>query len=294
MHQKSLFIKEGTHQLHVRRIFESSGGTPILMLHGTIENGKIFYTESGKGLACYLAAQGFDVFVADFRGKGQSTPSINEDPKHGQHEMIVHDVPAFIDLVKAQTGKAMHVICHSWGGVIFNSALARMPNYLPDVKSIVCFGTKRSVHRKSFHKFWKVDLFWNRLAPAIAKRKGFINMVKLKFGADNETYDFLRQSIDWVKPKPWIDPEDGFDYANAAKNITWPETWHMTGINDDLLGHIDDVIAHVEETNPKAEVSLLSKQNGNLLDYDHINMLTAKQCVEDHFPKVSDWLVKRS
>ena len=73
MQQQSLFIKDGRHQLHIRRIAVQQGGTPVLMLHvGTIENGKIFYTESGKGLACYLAEQGFDVFVADFRGKGKS------------------------------------------------------------------------------------------------------------------------------------------------------------------------------------------------------------------------------
>ena len=79
IHQESLFIQDDGYQLHLRHISKNSAGTPILMLHGAIENGLIFYTEKGKGLACYLAAQGFDVYVADLRGRGQSTPIINPD-----------------------------------------------------------------------------------------------------------------------------------------------------------------------------------------------------------------------
>ena len=56
--QQSLFIPCGAHQLHVRHIQPRVAvhGEPILMVHGAIENGRIFYTESGKGLACFLDA----------------------------------------------------------------------------------------------------------------------------------------------------------------------------------------------------------------------------------------------
>ncbi|WP_286232851.1 alpha/beta fold hydrolase [Thalassotalea sediminis] len=290
MKQESLFVTSENHKLHVRHIFKKQGGTPILMLHGTIENGKIFYTESGKGLACYLAQQGFDVYVPDFRGKGQSTPTLQETTAHGQHEMIIDDVPNLVKFVAEKTGQPMHVICHSWGGVIFCSSFARFPLMQKHIGKLVCFGTKRSLFRKTFNKFWKVDLLFNRIAPFLAKRKGYIDAVKLKFGADNETRRFLHQCTYWVKPNPWHDPEDKFDYGQAAKQTVWPSTWHLTGLKDDLLGHIDDVKAFVEETKPDAKVSLLSKRAGNLKDYDHINILTDAQAVNDHFPAVLAWL----
>ncbi|WP_286269263.1 alpha/beta fold hydrolase [Thalassotalea hakodatensis] len=292
MKQESLFVKSDEHQLHVRHIYQQEGGTPILMLHGTIENGKIFYTQSGKGLACYLAKQGFDVYVPDLRGKGLSIPTLHETTEHGQHEMIVADIPSLVKFVAEKTGKPMHVICHSWGGVVFCSSFARFPDLHSHVLKLVCFGTKRSVYRKTFNKFWKVDVLFNRIAPFLAKRKGFIDAVKLKFGADNETSRFLKECTYWVKINPWHDPVDQFEYGNAANSIEWPDTWHLTGVNDDLLGHIDDVKAFVEETNPAAKVSLLSKQAGNLKDYDHIDILTDANAVQDHFPELVSWLNK--
>lgn len=289
MQQQSLFIEDNQHQLHVRHITTGSG-SPVLMLHGTIENGRIFYTHKGKGLGCYLAKQGFDVYVADFRGKGLSRPTLHEDSAHGQHEMIIHDIPAFINFVYQQTNQPIHIICHSWGGVLLHSCLARFPELLNKVNKIICFGTKRSVYQKSFHKFWKVDLLWNRIAPLLAKRKGYVNAVKLKMGADNESYQFLQQCVDWVKVNPWVDPEDNFDYAQAASTAQWPDIWHITGVNDDLLGHIDDVKAFIKESSPQAKISLLSKANGYKCDYDHINILTASEAVEDHFIEVAHWL----
>ena len=58
------------------------------MVHGMVEDGRIFYHKSGKGLACYLAKQGYDVYVVDLRGIGQSTPKISADSDHGQTEPL--------------------------------------------------------------------------------------------------------------------------------------------------------------------------------------------------------------
>jgi hypothetical protein len=43
----------------------------------------------------------------------------------------------------------------------------------------------------------------------------------------------------------------------------------------------------------KAEYTLLAKKYSNSLDYDYINMLTAPECVSDHFPTIFDWVKKR-
>lgn len=295
MNQESTFIHVYGHRLHLKHIYKEQGGQPILMLHGTIENGKIFYTASGKGLACYLADKGFDVYVADFRGKGESVPNISEESDHGQQEAITEDIPAFIDYVFKQTGKKCHVICHSWGGVLFASYLARYPESLSKVSSKICFGTKRTIHTKSFEKWLKVDLLWDKLAPRLAKKKGFIDSERLRFGAEKETYRFLKQSNIWVKQGPWRDTDDNFDYYTAASNLNWPPTWHLTGVKDKTLGNIVDVQHFVDECQiDDVEVSLLGKQQGNLVDYDHINILTHPSAQQDHFPKVVEWLLKYS
>ena len=58
--QQSLFVPCGEHRLHVRHIQPGVAvhADPILMVHGAIENGRIFYTESGKGLPAFWLATG--------------------------------------------------------------------------------------------------------------------------------------------------------------------------------------------------------------------------------------------
>jgi pimeloyl-ACP methyl ester carboxylesterase len=291
MQQKSIYIPVSDHKLHLRHICQDEAGAPVLMLHGTIENGRIFYSRSGKGLACYLAKQGFNVFVADFRGRGQSQPCIKESPNHGQTECIIEDIPSFINSVYQQSEQKVHIICHSWGGVMLASTLVRFPELTQKVASIVCFGTKRQITVWNWERVLKISFAWKWLAPKLGKNKGYLDAPRLKLGSDCETYLSIRHSIQWITPGDWIDPEDNFNYAEAAKGFNWPPTWHITGIKDHALGHSKDVGLFIEEcNNHTAKFSLLSKSTGNKVDYDHINILTHPFAEGDHFPLVTAWL----
>ena len=297
MQQESIYIHdiEKDHQLHLRHIWQKNSGIPVLMLHGTIENGKIFYTQSGKGLACYLARQGFDVYVADFRGKGESSPPIKDNHRHGQHELINRDIPMFIDAIAKKTQQKMHVICHSWGGVLFSSSLVKFPALCDHVMSNVCFGTKRSILTKSLKKRWLINFLWARIVAKLAKHKGYINAKKLNFGADSETYSFIRESMIWMNPGKWQDPLDNFKYYQYVNSIKWPITWHLTGAKDDILGNRADIAVFIAETtNNQAKMTVLSKSSGALMDYDHIDILTAPCAVDDHFPDIAQWLLSHT
>lgn len=291
MQQESIYITEGEEQLHLRHIWQRKGGVPIFMLHGLIENGFIFYTEKGKGLACYLAEQGFDVYVADLRGRGKSLPAINSQSTFGQHETITCDIALFLEKIQRFNPQKMHLIAHSWGGVLISSFLARYPKWLDKVHSKTCFGTKRVVTAKTLEAYFKLGLMWRYIAPILAKKNGYFDAKKFRFGSDSETKKSLEESITWVIPGKWHDLNDGFDYYTAAQNVTWPPTWHLTGISDYALGHQQDVQLFIDECNNRnAKFSVLSKQAGNQVNYDHINILTHPNSVNDHFPKLALWL----
>jgi pimeloyl-ACP methyl ester carboxylesterase len=290
INQESLFLPQGEHQLHLRHVWQKKGGIPIFMLHGVIENGLIFYTKKGKGLACYLAEQGFDVYVADLRGRGESTPLIDKNAEHGQFEAITQDIPLFINYISEITEQKIHLVAHSWGGVLMASALVRFPKLITNIRSKTCFGTKRMVTVKNVEKLFKINIVWNNLALKLANKKGFLDAKCYGMGSDNETIKSLVDSVAWTKKSDWHDPRDGFDYCKAAKLIDWPPTWHFTGSKDKALGHATDVNIFIKEYNPQAKFTLLSKSLGNMQNYDHINILTHPDATVDHFPKLVTWL----
>ncbi|HYX81614.1 MAG TPA: alpha/beta fold hydrolase, partial [Gemmatimonadales bacterium] len=79
------------HTLVMQRFVADGARDVVFMLHGSIENGRVFYSASGKGLAPYLAQHGFDVFVPDLRGRGASTPHVGRHSSYGQTEIIVEE-----------------------------------------------------------------------------------------------------------------------------------------------------------------------------------------------------------
>lgn len=296
--QQSLFVQvDDHHSIHLRHIVAENPASdapkhPVFMLHGAIENGKIFYTHSGKGLASFLAHQGYEVYVMDKRGRGQSTPKIARGATHSQTDTIVHDLPLVFDWIRERHQHPMHILAHSWGGVLFSSMFARFPDKLTAVASQIFFGTKRSVSVRNMERLLKVDLFWNRLGPLLAKGFGYLPAKKLGIGSDDETQLTLAQSVAWVKLGQWIDPQDGFNYQEACREIQWPPTWHIAAIQDRVLGHPIDVKRFMDEANQtdKGKLTVLGKNNGNHQDYDHINMLTHPSAIQDHFPQVLQFM----
>ncbi|MFY8299264.1 alpha/beta fold hydrolase [Pseudoalteromonas sp. SS15] len=294
--QNSHFIPfENDQVLHLRHIYNPENkGDAVFFLHGAVENGKIFYTESNKGLAPFLAAQGYQCFVADLRGRGQSLPKISSSSQYGQTEAILEDIPTMLNFVKAQTGHFPKFwVAHSWGGVLLNSYLARYPEHKEYVSACGYFGTKRSLFNNHPSKLLQANLIWYTLAPLLSKRKGYLDARKLKWGSDNETVKSHYQSMQWAKKKPWIDSDDGFDYASAIENISLPPILHIAGTKDKALAQPIDIQAFIEESGKGIQdLRIYGKKYGHKIDYDHINMLTSPHAHSDQFKELLDWFAQ--
>ncbi len=293
---ESIFIPvNDTDTLHLKRFYSDSNGQPIFMVHGSIENGKIFYSSSGKGLAPYLALQGFDVFVADLRGRGESTPPIGKGSTHGLAEIIKEDLPAFIKKIQEIKGDVpQHWISHSWGGVHFLCYLARNMDAV-NLASMVFYASKRKISIISFRRFYMIDFFWNFMSKIYTSIYGYLPATGIKMGSDNETIKSHRQTNDWVYSEDWIDWEDGFDYSTALKQLNLPPILSLTGEGDDVLGHPTDVKFLLKEIGDQEYTfRIIGKSTGYKHNYDHINILTHPDCTEDHFPEAVEWMMKHS
>ncbi|WP_298774905.1 alpha/beta fold hydrolase [uncultured Shewanella sp.] len=294
INQQSLFIPYHTGHLHLRQIMpfkQSKHPIPILMLHGAISNGRVFYSESNKGLASYLASRGFIVYVMDIEGRGKSAPKLGRGSHLGQGEVIREQLPLIQQYILTQHPEIsqVHWCGHSWGGVLMASAIARYGYFQRNVASLVTFGSKRKVNVNSLRKWLVITFGWGYLARFIAWRKGYFPAEKWRVGMDSESQTSLKQSIQWVNGD-WIDTDDGFDYAKAAQKTQWPKTWFIAGQGDKVLGHPADVESMIKECQfQEPHYTLLAKKEGFKHDYDHAGMLIHQDIAKEFFPSVSDW-----
>jgi pimeloyl-ACP methyl ester carboxylesterase len=98
-------------------------GRPALLLHGFPENHQSF----NKNWQA-LADAGFQVFVPDLKGYGQSQKPL-PNQAHGDYRMSQISLE-IRDLVGALGFEKMHIVGHDWGGVILSAMIHQCPEVI--------------------------------------------------------------------------------------------------------------------------------------------------------------------
>lgn len=291
MKEETHFIELPDRKIHLHRIIGDSMGPVVFCVHGAIENGRIFYSKNGKGLAYFLAAKGYDVFIIDLGGRGKSTPPISKENNYSQYDNITLELPRCLEYINGiRPAALMHWVGHSWGGVLLAALYARFGKSYPNLKSCVFLASKRQIKVFNLHKILLIDIIWKFLGMILIRVYGYLPGIKYMRGSDNESKDFYQKCTKWVTHDEWLD-DDGFDYKEALSDNPLVPTLFLTGAKDYCLGHADDVNRLLAECGQqKHKFKLLSIKNGYKKDYDHINILTSKTAVEDHFNEIDDWL----
>lgn len=276
-------------KLHIKKIYKESSLPPVVLIHGSMENGKIFYSKSLKGFAPYLAQNGFTVYVVDLRGKGESHPKISRDFNFGQADVINDLVHVYEYIQTFHPNDKQIWGSHSWGGVLVNCFLLRHPEYIKRTEKLFHFATKRSISVRSIQKYINIDIAFKRLFTWQAYLEGYVS--PRFFGFDSEARNYHVDVAKWVSQMSFVDPSDRFDYAQSALKHKLPQSLFIAGINDPYLGNPVDVRRFMQECNVmEHDYLLLSKANGRLHDYGHNDMVTHPDGPNDHFPLIKQWL----
>ena len=297
--QESLMVPvSGTVQLHLRRIWSGTQGTapPVLLLHGAAEDGHIFYSHSGRGLACWLAKNGYEAFVPDLRGKAKSWPAIDQNSSFGFHEIIRADLPALAATVnRLSNGQPQTWISHSMGGVLAAAAILRAGREALGVHQLVHFATRRQARAPGWQRRFYIDFLWNRIGRLAVAFEGYLPAPALRLGTSRESARCFHDGLSWSRGERWRDTEDGFDYSTALERGEWLRSLYFAAAADRAFGAPEDVRDFMHEMGRHdGRLIVLGKAEGNLQDYTHTGMLLHPDAEQDHFPQLLGWLRERS
>lgn len=266
----------------------SFNNKPMVFIHGSLENGRIFYSKSLKGIAPFFALNGYDAYVVDLRGKEASIPKISKYFNFN-HLDVINDLEKVYEFVKEKNSNPQTWISHSWGGVLINCACFRFEKMLNGIEKIAHFAVKRSISVKSFRKFLQIDLGFKRIMKLESYLFGYVS--SRFFGVDSEALDYHKNQLAWINPSRFVDPVDNFDYSYIANLINLPKAIYLIGGNDLVLGNKIDVLNFMKECGQEnAQKWILSTNNGFKHNYDHNNMLTHPDSKDDIYRPLLDWL----
>ncbi len=233
-------------------------GPRVLCLHAMMTDGRYFGARRDNGFAGALAA---DVYVADFRGHGQSQPPVAGDDDWSFDDLVERDLPALVDAIQPPA-----IIGHSLGGLVTLAALGTgtiaPPRALVLAATSVWLGG--GLDRRAIMAAYRGVTALFGKAPIRALRAGHAD----------ESRSFVEQLTGWQRTGRWLS-RAGVDYLTALETMTVP-TLAVTGAGD-WMCKPDDAAAIARRA--KATLRVVGRAHGDPLDPDHFQLFTRPELV---------------
>lgn len=216
----------GGHQIHVTRLHaggdEAHARVQLFLLPG-IGQDSLTWQEGPDAWPLRVAHGGIDVYLADTRGKGRSLPVTTSHSDWGLHALVEEEIPALLRAARnRQQDEPWIWVGEGFSGLLLLAAAARHPELLEGVHGILLLQSARPVSA-NFH--WNVVVQGaGRIACKLA---GYAQGAWLTSGTVPEARRRFFECADWQVAADWLDPEDGFDYAQALMKLSLPPTLHV-------------------------------------------------------------------
>jgi len=201
--------------LHRLRAFRD-GRPTVLLVHGAFTNHRFWLysrdsTEIG-GLAHYLGAAGFDVWLADLRHHGES----DREPRPGAwtfEDWVLHDAPTIVARIREETGGArLAWLGHSAGGAAGLCWLARGGEAASALPAVITLGTPGP------RRMGSVRRLLAQTTIVVSRGLGRFPARGLRFGNEDEASGIIAEWMDWNVQGSWRGT-DGFDYFDGLATV---------------------------------------------------------------------------
>lgn len=253
---------------------------PVLMTHGTFSNRTACWP-----LAEYLVSGGFDCWLYEWLGHGQSS-----DPPRAMDAdfQALHDVPRVVAAVREKTGAdSLFWVAHSGGGFLPLMYLARHPERIGDFAGVVGLGSQSISAGDTLYGKLRI-LILAAACHLFGRAPGHW----FGIGPEPESKGFMLQWARWNWSRRWRGL-DQFDYFEGLASTSLP----MLAIagSADIIAPARGCQALVSAVdNPGSRFLVAGRANGFQEDYDHARLVLSRNAAKEIWPEVHRWLVELS
>lgn len=301
-------------RLSMRR--HAGDGPAVLLLHGLAANRRIFDVP-GRSLARFLARHGFDVFLPELRGHGES-----EWPERpwGIREYLALDIPAILDAISAANGHGkIHWIGHSMGGILLLchgilSPDLRIASALTIGSALTlrhgdCFYKKFIPLKPLFSLFRKIpiDTCYRCLAPLVGRQAlGFIERptawppnIEGDFSRRFHRDAFCAAPVSLLLDLIQCFDARGLSIEGVAGNgrfYFWENCrrfaipLRMFAASRDINVPAASVVQTARALCCERAVTVFGKASGCQEEYGHCDLIVGKRAASEVWPSILAWL----
>jgi len=258
----------------------ASKGVPVVLLHGSFSNRGFWFSGGGKGFAKSLLEAGFDPWMVEARGHGDSP--VNDNYRDNNVEAYSKfDLPAVQDFISEQTQQKAFWVGHSLGGVTIATALAGAHLNSENVLGIVLFGAQVSRYPVAL-KIPGIRLL-AKVALLAKKRISGKNI-----GPEQEPVGIAKEFVRWSGLLTGWRPQKGDSYWLGLKDLNVPALGF--GAKKDKADPAKYCKKLINAFSEQSQFHLLSKECGFSQDYNHVNMVVSKPAEQEVWPKAIQWM----
>lgn len=306
--------------LYRRRPVEQIYEEPVILCHGLGAN-RYNLDWPGHSLADCMLEAGFDVWICELRGSGNSSRprlfnKLSSDWTFD--DILERDVPAVIAKVREITGSPKVLWAgHSMGGMLIYAHLGKGAE---DVKAAFALASPAKFDNYQWAsgplklagllRFFPAlhQEFWGRLFAPVS---GYIDpkFMRIIANPENSNGPFLRRimanlasnvscriilhAARWVQTGEFISADGRINYLDRMADIRTPLGFATGSV--DMLAPPDSVEAAYEKCGSEDKTyQLFGHESGYSCDYGHGDIVFGESAPEEIFPYIRDFFIERA
>lgn len=294
-------------------------GPPVILVHGISSNRHCWDLDEQRSLATYLAAAGFDTWLLDLRGHGDSTRDargLEQRSGWSVDDYGRYDVPAAVAYVRARTGAdKVAYVGHSMGGMVAAITLSTQPETAASLSSVVAVGSpldfsdpdpvigaalqlasltgpllpvvqssigadlQASIRKNPL----PVDaILYNDIADPAVRADMYRSVVSPLSGGELEQFGQLKAG------GAFRSADGQVDYLAALAQVEVPVM--VIAGRADNVAPVDRVLPYYSALGGEKALVIAGRATGFAADYGHMDLALGDHAREEIFPLIRDWI----